>query len=66
MIETAAAVAAVAAVAADIWDTAGQERFNSMHASYYYRAHVSSHHTMHGYFLQRLSSAAAVKQLEAE
>ncbi|KAF6264759.1 small rab-related GTPase [Scenedesmus sp. NREL 46B-D3] len=24
----------------DIWDTAGQERFNSMHASYYYRAHV--------------------------
>lgn len=25
---------------ADIWDTAGQERFNSMHASYYYRAHA--------------------------
>mmetsp|Transcript_14175 Transcript_14175/g.38399 ORF Transcript_14175/g.38399 Transcript_14175/m.38399 type:complete len:240 (+) Transcript_14175:111-830(+) len=24
----------------DIWDTAGQERFNSIHASYYYRAHV--------------------------
>uniref|UniRef100_A0A7S0S4Z4 Rab-like protein 2A n=1 Tax=Chlamydomonas leiostraca TaxID=1034604 RepID=A0A7S0S4Z4_9CHLO len=24
----------------DIWDTAGQERFNSMHASYYYRAHA--------------------------
>jgi hypothetical protein len=33
---------AAAAAAADIWDTAGQERFNSMHASYYYRAHVSS------------------------
>jgi Rab-like protein 2 len=26
--------------AADIWDTAGQERFNSMHSSYYYRAHA--------------------------
>lgn len=25
---------------ADIWDTAGQERFNSMHSSYYYRAHA--------------------------
>ena len=24
----------------DIWDTAGQERFNSMHASYYYRANA--------------------------
>ncbi len=24
----------------DIWDTAGQERFNSMHASYYHRAHA--------------------------
>mmetsp|Transcript_29385 Transcript_29385/g.53919 ORF Transcript_29385/g.53919 Transcript_29385/m.53919 type:complete len:239 (-) Transcript_29385:628-1344(-) len=24
----------------DIWDTAGQERFNSMHSSYYYRAHA--------------------------
>ena len=23
----------------DFWDTAGQERFNSMHPSYYYRAH---------------------------
>jgi GTPase SAR1 family protein len=32
---------AAAVLAADIWDTAGQERFNSMHASYYYRAHVS-------------------------
>lgn len=28
------------AVTVDFWDTAGQERFNSMHASYYYRAHV--------------------------
>ncbi|PNW70497.1 hypothetical protein CHLRE_17g722350v5 [Chlamydomonas reinhardtii] len=27
-------------VACDIWDTAGQERFNSMHSSYYYRAHA--------------------------
>lgn len=27
-------------VPVDIWDTAGQERFNSMHASYYYRAHA--------------------------
>ncbi len=26
--------------AADIWDTAGQDRFNSLHPSYYYRAHV--------------------------
>ncbi|MEW5299129.1 MAG: hypothetical protein WDW38_005023 [Sanguina aurantia] len=26
--------------AVDIWDTAGQERFNSMHSSYYYRAHA--------------------------
>ena len=25
--------------ASDFWDTAGQERFNSMHPSYYYRAH---------------------------
>ncbi|CAM9190309.1 unnamed protein product [Discosporangium mesarthrocarpum] len=25
---------------ADFWDTAGQERFNSMHPSYYYRAHA--------------------------
>ena len=25
---------------ADIWDTAGQERFNSLHSSYYYRAHA--------------------------
>eukprot|EP00879_Flechtneria_rotunda_P007481 GHRR01007848.1.p1 GENE.GHRR01007848.1~~GHRR01007848.1.p1 ORF type:complete len:248 (+),score=68.21 GHRR01007848.1:144-887(+) len=24
----------------DLWDTAGQERFNSMHASYYYKAHA--------------------------
>lgn len=24
----------------DFWDTAGQERFNSMHPSYYYRAHA--------------------------
>eukprot|EP00696_Hemimastix_kukwesjijk_P018470 gnl/Hemi2/7362_TR2506_c0_g1_i1.p1 gnl/Hemi2/7362_TR2506_c0_g1~~gnl/Hemi2/7362_TR2506_c0_g1_i1.p1 ORF type:complete len:134 (-),score=40.29 gnl/Hemi2/7362_TR2506_c0_g1_i1:16-417(-) len=24
----------------DFWDTAGQERFNSMHPSYYHRAHV--------------------------
>lgn len=24
----------------DFWDTAGQERFNSMHASYYHRAHA--------------------------
>eukprot|EP00877_Chromochloris_zofingiensis_P002737 jgi/Chrzof1/12464/Cz06g35090.t1 len=28
------------AIPVDIWDTAGQERFNSMHASYYYRAHA--------------------------
>ncbi|KAG2497370.1 hypothetical protein HYH03_004528 [Edaphochlamys debaryana] len=27
-------------VPTDIWDTAGQERFNSMHSSYYYRAHA--------------------------
>ena len=26
--------------AADIWDTAGQDRFNSLHPSYYYRAHA--------------------------
>uniref|UniRef100_A0A8C0RLQ2 RAB, member of RAS onco family like 2B n=1 Tax=Canis lupus familiaris TaxID=9615 RepID=A0A8C0RLQ2_CANLF len=25
---------------ADFWDTAGQERFQSMHASYYYKAHA--------------------------
>jgi hypothetical protein len=25
---------------ADFWDTAGQERFNSMHPSYYHRAHA--------------------------
>ena len=24
----------------DFWDTAGQERFESMHPSYYYRAHA--------------------------
>lgn len=24
----------------DLWDTAGQERFNSMHPSYYYKAHA--------------------------
>ena len=24
----------------DFWDTAGQEKFNSMHPSYYYKAHV--------------------------
>eukprot|EP00699_Malawimonas_sp_californiana_P000938 EC714601.1.p2 GENE.EC714601.1~~EC714601.1.p2 ORF type:complete len:76 (+),score=20.57 EC714601.1:341-568(+) len=24
----------------DFWDTAGQERVNSMHPSYYHRAHV--------------------------
>lgn len=24
----------------DLWDTAGQEKFNSMHPSYYYKAHV--------------------------
>ena len=24
----------------DFWDTAGQERFNSMHPSYYYKAHA--------------------------
>lgn len=27
-------------VTVDFWDTAGQEKFNSMHASYYYQAHV--------------------------
>nr|AME21654.1 RABL2 [Gefionella okellyi] len=27
-------------VKVDFWDTAGQERFNSMHPSYYYKAHV--------------------------
>jgi Rab-like protein 2 len=27
-------------VVVDFWDTAGQERFNSMHPSYYYRAHA--------------------------
>ena len=27
-------------LAADIWDTAGQDRFNSLHPSYYYRAHA--------------------------
>ena len=27
-------------VTVDFWDTAGQEKFNSMHPSYYYRAHV--------------------------
>mgnify|MGYP000750407024 CR=1 FL=1 len=27
-------------VTVDFWDTAGQETFNSMHASYYYKAHV--------------------------
>ncbi|XP_077452773.1 RAB, member of RAS oncogene family-like 2 [Stigmatopora argus] len=27
-------------VAVDFWDTAGQERFQSMHASYYYKAHA--------------------------
>ena len=27
-------------LAIDFWDTAGQERFNSMHPSYYYRAHA--------------------------
>jgi hypothetical protein len=58
-------MAAAVVVVADIWDTAGQERFNSMHASYYYRAHVSSYHTIHGHFLRSHSSAAAVKQLEA-
>jgi len=26
-------------LAIDFWDTAGQERFNSMHPSYYYKAH---------------------------
>lgn len=25
---------------ADFWDTAGQERFQSMHASYYHKAHA--------------------------
>lgn len=28
------------AVKVDFWDTAGQERFNSLHASYYFQAHV--------------------------
>lgn len=32
--------ATVVIVPPDIWDTAGQERFNSMHASYYHRAHA--------------------------
>jgi len=27
-------------VVVDFWDTAGQERFNSMHPSYYFRAHA--------------------------
>merc|ERR1711998_69580 len=27
-------------IAIDFWDTAGQERFNSMHPSYYYKAHA--------------------------
>jgi len=27
-------------VAVDFWDTAGQERFNSMHPSYYHKAHA--------------------------
>mmetsp|Transcript_5374 Transcript_5374/g.11807 ORF Transcript_5374/g.11807 Transcript_5374/m.11807 type:complete len:224 (+) Transcript_5374:263-934(+) len=27
-------------VTVDFWDTAGQEKFNSMHPSYYYKAHV--------------------------
>ncbi|KAL7478948.1 hypothetical protein ACHAW6_004700 [Cyclotella cf. meneghiniana] len=27
-------------VKVDFWDTAGQEKFNSMHPSYYYKAHV--------------------------
>ncbi|XP_057691973.1 RAB, member of RAS oncogene family-like 2 [Corythoichthys intestinalis] len=27
-------------VAVDFWDTAGQERFQSMHASYYHKAHA--------------------------
>lgn len=27
-------------IAVDFWDTAGQERFNSMHPSYYYKAHA--------------------------
>uniref|UniRef100_S4RPY4 RAB, member of RAS oncogene family-like 2 n=1 Tax=Petromyzon marinus TaxID=7757 RepID=S4RPY4_PETMA len=27
-------------VLVDIWDTAGQERFNSMHPSYYHKAHA--------------------------
>jgi len=27
-------------VAVDFWDTAGQERFNSLHPSYYYKAHA--------------------------
>ena len=36
---------------ADIWDTAGQDRFNSMHASYYFKAHccimVRLHRAVH-------------------
>merc|ERR1711943_52435 len=27
-------------ISIDFWDTAGQERFNSMHPSYYYKAHA--------------------------
>ena len=27
-------------VKVDFWDTAGQEKYNSMHSSYYYKAHV--------------------------
>lgn len=27
-------------VKVDLWDTAGQEKFNSLHASYYFQAHV--------------------------
>merc|ERR1711988_1219321 len=27
-------------IAIDFWDTAGQERFNSMHPSYYFKAHA--------------------------
>merc|ERR1711988_2002477 len=30
----------LAEVAIDFWDTAGQERFNSMHPSYYFKAHA--------------------------
>lgn len=28
-------------ISVDFWDTAGQERFNSMHPSYYHRAHCA-------------------------